>query len=222
MILRASGPKAKCGASAAPFYHRPLVGQVRRNQHQAQHNAHDRGTAELFAGRPGHQHRNKGVGRIGEHGVNLVKFRGEADAESADEQAPQAHQDTGGQQHWDDGDENIRNHLGHALEGDFLAAGGRNLFPVGQAGHLLKFGADFINKAGAQNHLVLAALAEIACHTGDLQHRLLVHKGRIFQPYPQTGCTVGGADNIVLAAECVKDRLCGGNRIFFHNRNLHI
>ena len=199
----------------------PFVGQVRRYQHQTENNAQNGGAAKLFAGRPGHQNGDKGIGGVGQYGINGIEFRGKSHAESADQQAAKPHEDTGSQQYRDDGNEDVRNHFSHTLEGDFVRTFSR-FFAIGQADQLAELGTDFIYKAGAQNDLVLPALAKIPCNAGNLFHGLLIHKGRIFQPHTQAGGTVRGTGDIFLAAESCQNRLRGGNGIFFHNVNLHI
>ena len=179
------------------------AGKAGVHQHQAQDDADHRAAAEVAEGGPADQSGQEGKGSVGEDLGEGQQFGGDVGGSEPEDiqdcllgqQAPQAHEQAGGHQHRDDGNEHVREHPHRPLEGvavDRLLLGlvGGGFCCIGVAHQLDRFIIDAVHQAGAQDNLVLACVEKRAFHVVQGFHRLGVDLFLVGDDEPQAGGAV--------------------------------
>lgn len=189
--------------------HGPGVLQVRVNHQHADDRPEIGISAEGLRGavrdQDGQEHIRSVGEEIGEHidgagGVDVQKAVVDHEVQGLHD----AHQEAGGHNGGDDGDEDIPQAFDGPLEEGLLCGGGGlHLFLGGgrQTGDFQELVVDLVDGAGAQNQLELSVGAENALYTVHILQGLHVDLSVVHRHQPQPGGAVGRADQVLPPAE---------------------
>ncbi|MNH06289.1 hypothetical protein D3C79_656510 [compost metagenome] len=198
--------------------HAPGVGQGRVGQNAAECRPEVGVAAKLPRRGKADQDRQNDEGRRAEHVEHDEQRAVGIDPAVGAHHAEQPHQQTRGDDGWNDGDEDVgerpRQALGHVELGR-RHVGQLRLAGGACAGQRHKLRIDLVDQASAEDHLNLTRVAEAPLDPVQLVDGGLVHLAVVRQHQPQPGGAVGGTDDVLTAPE-------QGHQILGYRTDIHI
>lgn len=183
------------------------VRQLRRDEHEAEHDADDRRAAEALRRRPADERRQERECRIRENAAHAQHVLAELEPQAL-RRAAQAHEKTGRDEHGDDGYEDVAERARNLLHERHLRVGFLLVAHAGEIRPPDELREHLVDEARAKDDLVLRRREELPLHALDILDGLLIDLALVIHDEAQTRRAVLGVADILHAADVLLDELC--------------